>query len=68
MFSLQTELKNRFPTNPHMKNILVGCGVVFPDIEFKSSWQEIIQEIVYDNRTSNITEYISAVFDYWTDR
>lgn len=68
MFSLLTELKNKFPANPHMKNILVGCGVVFPDIEFKSSSQEIIQEIVYDTRTNNITEYINAVFDYWTSR
>lgn len=68
MFSLLTELKNKFPSNPHMKNILVGCGVVFPDIEFKSSTQEIIQEIVYDCRTSNITEYLNAVFDYWAGR
>ena len=68
MFSLLTELKNRFPANPHMKNILVGCGVVFPDIEFKSSSQEIIQEIIYDSRTGNITAYLNAVFDYWSER
>ena len=68
MFSLSTELKNRFPTNPRMKNILAGCGVVFPDIEFKSSSQEIIQEIVYDSRTGNITDYLNAVFDYWAGR
>lgn len=68
MFSLLTELKKYFPTNPHMKNILVACGVVFPDIEFKSSSQEIIQEIVYDSHTDNITNYLNAVFDYWTGR
>ena len=50
MFSLLTELKNKFPANPHMKNILVACAVVFPDIEFKSSSQEIIRESVYDSR------------------
>lgn len=68
MFSLLTKLKNKFSTNPRMKNILVGCGVVFPDIEFTSSSQEIIQEIVYDSRTSNITDYLNAVFAYWTKR
>lgn len=68
MFSLLKKLKNKFSTNPRMKNILVGCGVVFPDIEFKSSSQEIIQEIVYDSRTSNITDYLNAVFAYWTGR
>lgn len=68
MFSLLTELKNRFPNNPHIKNILVGCGVVFPDITFKSSSQEIIPEIIYDNTTENITEYINAIFDYWAER
>lgn len=68
MFSLLTELKNRFPANPHMKNVLVACGVVFPDIEFRSASQEIIQEIVYDSRTEDITAYINNVFDYWTER
>lgn len=68
MFSLLTELKNKFPSNPHMKNLLVACGVVFPDIEFKSSSQEIIPEIVYDSRTSDITAYLNGVFDYWAGR
>ena len=68
MFSLLTELKTKFTNNPHMKNILVACGVVFPDIEFKSVSQEIIQEIVYDSRTESITDYINGVFDYWEKR
>ena len=68
MFSLLTELKGRFSNNVHIKNILVACGVVFPDIEFKSTFQEIIPEIVYDSRTENITDYINGVFDYWTER
>lgn len=68
MFSLLTELKNKFPSNPHMKHILAACGVVFPDIEFKSSSEEIIPGIVYDNRTENITDYLNAVFGYWAGR
>lgn len=68
MFSLLTEIKTRFSNNPHVKNILVACGVVFPDIEFKSSLQEIIPEIVYDSRTRSITEYINGIFDYWEAR
>ena len=61
-------LKNKFPNNPHMKNVLVACGVVFPDIEFSSTSQEIIQEIIYDNRTESIIDYINNVFDYWEER
>ena len=68
MFSLLTELKTKFTNNPHMKNILVACGVVFPDIEFKSNSQEIIPEIVFDSRTESITTYINEVFDYWEKR
>lgn len=68
MFSLLTELKTRFSNNPHVKNILAACGVVFPDIEFKSASQEIIPEIVYDSRTENITDYINGIFDYWETR
>lgn len=68
MFSLRDVLKAKFPQNPHMKNLLVACGVVFPDIEFKSTAQEIISEIVYDKRVGNITEYINKVFDYWESR
>lgn len=68
MFSLLTELKLKFAKNTRMQNILVACGVVFPDIEFKSSSQEIIPEIVYDNKTENITSYINEVFDYWEKR
>ena len=68
MFSLLTELKNKFQNNPHFKGLLVASGVVFPDIEFKSTSQEIIPEIVYDNTTESITDYINKVFDYWEQR
>ena len=68
MFSLLNELKNRFSSNPRFKNILVSCGVVFPDIEFKSVSQEIIPEIVYDTTTESIKKYINDVFDYWEGR
>lgn len=68
MFSLLTEIKTRFSNNPHVKNILGACGVVFPDIEFKSISQEIIPEIVYDSRIENITHYMNGIFDYWEKR
>lgn len=68
MFSLREILKKRFSDNPHMKNVLLACGVVFPNIEFKSDSQEIIQEIVYDTRVTDITEYINRIFDYWEER
>ena len=68
MFSLREVLKKKFQENPHMKNLLMACGVVFPDIEFKATSQEIIPEIVYDNQTVDITEYIHRIFDYWKER
>ena len=55
MFSLSKILKEKFANSPHMKNALVACGVVFPDIEFKSVSQEIIPEIIYDSKTKDIT-------------
>lgn len=68
MFSLRAVLKERFKNNPHMKDILLASGVIFPDIEFKSASQEIISEIIYDRRTDNITDYINGIFDYWQGR
>lgn len=68
MFSLRDVLKKKFQNNKHMKNLLTVCGVVFPDIEFKSVSQEIISDIVYDNRTEDITGYMNRVFDYWEER
>lgn len=68
MFSLLTELKNRFPENPHIRNVLLASGVVFPDIAFQSVSEEIIPEIIYDCRTESITDYINGIFDYWEGR
>lgn len=68
MFSLREVLKKKFPNNPHMKNILLAAGVVFPDIEFQSKSEEIIEEIVYDCKTNDISKYMERVFDYWKAR
>ena len=68
MFSLRDILKKQFPNNPHMKNILVASGVVFPDIEFRSRSEEIIEEIIYDNNTRDISTYMENIFTYWKSR
>lgn len=68
MFSLRDILKKRFEGNPHMKNLLMASGVVFPDITFHSDSQEIIPEIIYDRTTEDISEYMNQVFDYWQQR
>ena len=68
MFSLRDILKKRFEGNPHMKNILMASGVVFPDITFHSDSQEIIPEIIYDRTTEDISWYMNQVFDYWQQR
>ncbi|MCC8046455.1 MAG: NERD domain-containing protein [Clostridiales bacterium] len=68
MFSLKTVLKQQFPTNPHINNLLCAAGVVFPDIDFKSTSQEIISEMIFDRSTKDITSYMNRVFDYWQER
>lgn len=68
MFSLRNEVKKAFPNDPHVKNILMASGVVFPDIAFHSDAEEIISEIIYDSTTKDITAYIEGVFDYWESR
>lgn len=68
MFSLCNVLQKKFANNPHVKNILMASGVVFPDIHFSPSSQEIIPEIIYDAGTKNITNYIKKIFDYWQGR
>ena len=68
MFSLRDILKRHFDGNPHMKNILMASGVVFPDITFHSDSQEIIQDIIYDRATGEISGYMNRVFDYWQRR
>lgn len=68
MFSLKQILGQRFSNIPQLKNVLVACGVVFPDIEFKSRGQEIIPEIIFDKTTEDITAYMNRIFDYWESR
>ncbi len=68
MFSLRDVIKKKYANDPHVKYILMACGVVFPDIRFRSSSQETIPEIVYDAGTGDITQYIKGIFDYWQER
>lgn len=68
MFSLRNSLRVEFRGNHKIKNVLMACGVFFPDIEFTSSSLEIIPEIVFDNTTDDITDYINQIFDYWQER
>ncbi|MCR5587512.1 MAG: NERD domain-containing protein [Lachnospiraceae bacterium] len=68
MFSLKTVLNDKFKSKPFSKGLLLASGVVFPDISFESNSSEVIKEIVYDKRTSNITQYINKIFTYWKGR
>lgn len=68
MFSLRNVLKRQFKGKQHLNRMLVASGVVFPDIKFESSSQEIIPEIIYDKKTADITEYLNKMFDYWEER
>lgn len=68
MFSLRDELRRRFRADSYGKDLTVACGVMFPDITFASRGEEIIEEIIYDRNTPDITGYINRVFDYWQAR
>ncbi len=68
MFSMRNILKEKYSTNPHIKNVLVAAGVVFPDITFTSQAEEIIPEMIFDQSAKDITQYIQGVFDYWEKR
>lgn len=68
MFSLMTQLKSKFTHMPRMKNALIACGVIFPDIVFRSTSQEVISEIVYDAESVDMDKYINQIFDYWEQR
>lgn len=68
MFSLKQELKARFNGEGGMSGIQMACGVVFPDIEFKSRAVEDMPEIVYDKTTKSMAAYLNKVFDYWESR
>lgn len=45
MHSLRKELEQKAKRNREGTNILFGCGVVFPDIEFTESDPEIIPDL-----------------------
>ena len=47
---------------------MFASGVMFPDISFQAEGQEMIREMVFDNRTENITAYLNGIFDYWETR
>ncbi len=68
MFSLKEVLKKQFTSNVHMKHLLLASGVVFPDIEFRPTSEEMIPEMIFDKTTSDITAYINGMFDYWQGR
>ena len=68
MHTLRNIIRERFKNDMHIPNALFACGVVFPDIQFKADSQEIINEIIYDNSTDDVTMYIDQIFDYWQNR
>lgn len=68
MFSLKENIIKEFNKSNNIKNILIASGVMFPDISFNNFSQEIINDIVYDENTLDITSYINNIFDYWKEK
>ncbi len=65
MFELKKILFDKFQNKLFAKTLLTAAGVVLPDVTFDRKSEEIINEIVYDKRTSDITQYIKKIFSYW---
>lgn len=50
MFALERELREQFGAKSRVGNVLLGYGVLFPDVEFDSLGVEAARELVYDRR------------------
>lgn len=55
---------------PACRDVVVGFGVVFPDITFKEMGPDIVPGIVYDERDGRFpfVRYIERLIDHWRER
>ena len=65
MFSLKKDLETKFGSC--IKNVLIGYGVLFPDIEFTKDSPEWDRYIIYDlpDRIYPFSDYIRKLVFYW---
>ena len=54
---------------PNSRNIDFACGVIFPDIEFKSSNVSVIPEVQMDcTYSGRFDDYLKACHAYWNNK
>lgn len=60
MFALEKDLKGRFGADSRLARLLLGYGVMFPDIQFDTTGTEGDARLVYDlrDRRRPITDYL----------
>ena len=67
-YSLRSDIEDRFGDIAHQ--IVMGYGVVFPDIEFDEVSPEWSNDIVYDRRDNEdkVDLYLNRLIAYWSDK
>ena len=62
MFSLDADLREEFP-DTRLSRLLLGYGVIFPDVEFEATGCEGDRALVYDarDRRRPVTDYIARL-------
>jgi len=65
MLSLKKDLETKFGS--FIGNVLMGYGVLFPDIEFTKDSPEWDRDIIYDlsDRIYPFSDYIKKLVFYW---
>lgn len=54
---------------PGTRNLVVGYGVMMPDIEFNQNGPDILQEVLFDKRDlGKFDSYLTRLTDYWRSR
>ncbi len=54
---------------PPAKDVIVGYGVVMPDVVFKTEGPDILHEVLCDERhVPHFSQYVSRLIQYWKGR
>lgn len=66
MFSLERHLREQFANRPRMANVMLGCAVMVPDVQFDALGVEADRRQVYDRRTQEhpFTDFVRGLVEY----
>jgi hypothetical protein len=70
MFALEDDIRQHLPYNNRRSRLLLGFGVMFPDVVFDVTGTEGDPRQVYDarDRRQPITQFIDRLAAYWRER